>query len=258
MRRIFLCISLISLFSIATFGQNKKVITNFDLEKYRQQRVQADADYDRKVEAGVVPTKAELEKREQERQKFISDFSQKATVARNQAENYWQSQAYALRTEIASVEAEINYVGARVAEIPRPQVYYSVGYLPYGYGGYGDCCYGGAGLPQYPAHRSYQRPNAPLPAANPGGVYANLMTRQPVGGSVYAPNLNAPQANLTFGGIPYQPGILTAPFTLQTPENYTREELLDRLRLLEQQRAGLYARFEVLQDEAQQQGVNIN
>ena len=255
MRKIFLCLSLISLFSAINFGQNKKVITNDDLEKYRQKRVQADADYDRKVQAGVVPTKAELEKREQERQKFISEFSQKATVARNQAENYWQSQAYALRTEIASVEAEINYVSTRVAQIPRPQVYYSVGYLPYS--GYGNCCYGGVTLPQYPANRINNGQNT-APLATSGGVYANLMTRQPATVGTFPLNRNIPTTNLTFGGIPYQPGILTAPFTLQTPENYTREELLARLRLLEQQRAGLYARFESLQDEAQRQGVNIN
>lgn len=265
-----LLLSLITIsLSVAALGQTSTV-TNLDLEKYRQQRVLAEADYESKVKSGILPSKAELEKREQERQKFISEFSQKATIARNQAEDYWQAQAYVLRTEIAAVEAEVNYVRARVNEIPQPQVYYSVGYLPYGgYGGYGNCCYGGVGFPQYPINgtSNIQINSGQIggtvklgrsPRVSIGGTYGQTSIRQT--GRVIAINggFNSPNTNLTFGGIPYQPGILTAPFTLPTPQNLTREELLARLRLLEQQRAGLYARFNVLQDEAQRGGVKID
>jgi hypothetical protein len=48
------------------------------------------------------------------------------------------------------------------------------------------------------------------------------------------------------------------PFTLPTYENLTREELLAQLRALEQARAGLYARFAVLEDEARKAGVKID
>ncbi len=271
MRKIFLCVSLISLFSIVNFGQNKKVITNLDLEKYRQQRVQADADYDRKAEAGAVPSKTELEKREQERQKFISEFSQKATAARSEAENYWQAQAYQLRTEIAAVEAEANYIRTRVGEIPQQQVYYSIGSLPYAYGGIG---YGSFGYQRFPVNgrRNESVDNGqtgtrlsvrgevfPRTAIRGGG---GNYGRRPIaanGGFGGAAGVVAtPSANLAFGGYPYQTGILVAPYNYQTADGLTREELVARLQLLEQQRAGLYARFNALQDEAQQQGVNIN
>ena len=53
-------------------------------------------------------------------------------------------------------------------------------------------------------------------------------------------------------------GTLVVPFTLPTYENLTREELLARLRALEQERAGLYARFAVLEDEARKDGVKID
>ncbi|MEP6924016.1 MAG: hypothetical protein ABI954_06105 [Pyrinomonadaceae bacterium] len=268
MRKIFLCLSLISLFSVGVLAQNKKVVTNVDLEKYRQQRIQANADYERKVQEGTLPSKAELEKREQERQKFISEFSQKATAARNEAENYWQAQAYQLRTEIAAVEAEANYVRARVVDIPQQQVYYSIGSLPYGYGrgGYG----GGIGNGRFPANgtsntqinygqiggRLDVRSGGPL-KIRVGGTYGLSSIQQ---SSRFGATgiLTRPNTSLTFGGFPYQAGILAAPYNFQTSDSLTREELIVRLQLLEQQRAGLYARFEALQDEAQQQGVNIN
>lgn len=269
MRKIFLCLSLVSLFSVATFGQNKKVVTNFDLEKYRLQRVQADADYERLVESGKLPSKTELDKREQERQKIISDFSARAVAARNQTENYWQSQAYALRTEIAAIEAETNYVRARIGEIPQPQVYYSTGFLPYG--GYNNCCYGNVnGYPRFPRNgrNNIQINNNQVGGglsvhngsvnATINGSYGQTTVQQNSNFGIVGGALNNPQTNLGFGGIPYQSGILAAPFALQTSENYAREELISRLRSLEQQRAGLYARFEALQDAAQQQGVNIN
>lgn len=267
MQKLFLSV-LLTLSLTALAAAQRNTVTNFDLEKYRQQRVQADADYENKVQSGVLPSKAELEKREQERRKIVSEISQKATIARNQAENYWQAQGFALRTEIAAVEAEANYVRARIGQIPAPQVYYSVGYLPYGYGGYGYGGYGG-GFPQYPVNgrNNVQINNGQIggnltiggsPKLSVSGTFGQTSIQQTGSTTIYNNGLNAAGTSLTFGGIPYQSGILTAPFILPTPQNLTREELLARLRLLEQQRAGLYARFNLLQDEAQRNGVKVD
>lgn len=286
MRKIFFVLTIVSLLSIGTFAQ-KKVVTNDDLEKYKQRRLQTEAEYDREAARRGLPSREELAEREERRQKFLTEFSQKAEAERAQSENYWQNQAFALKTEIAAVEAEINYVRARVGEIPAPQTYYAVGYLPYGYGGYpSNPGFGGVGFPRFPHGRNRT-------VVSGGGIRGGISiggggTRAILSGgygrttitqsgsiavsdeSLEAPrtnlnagtfplnNFNAPRTNLNFGGIPYTAGILSVLFTLPTYENLTREELLARLRELEQNRAGLYARFEVLQDEARRNGVKID
>lgn len=287
MQKTFFVLTLVSLLSIGTFAQ-KKVVTNDDLEKYRQRRLQTEAEYDREAARRGLPSREELAEREERRQKFLTEFSQKAEAEQAQAQNYWQSQAFALRTEIAAVEAEINYVRARVGEIPAPQTYYAVGYLPYGYGGYPvNPGFGGVGFPRFP-HGGRGRTvisgggirggisigGGGTRAILSGGYGRTTITQSGSvavsAGSLQAPrtnlnagvfptnNFNAPRTNLNFGGIPYTAGVLSVPFTLPTYENLTREELLSRLRELEQTRAGLYARFEVLQDEARRNGVKID
>lgn len=277
MRKLFLILSLVSLVSIAAFGQ-KKTVTNADLEKFKQKRLEAETEYEREAQKGNLPSREELEKREQERQKFLSEFSKQAEARQTQTENYWKSQAYVLRTEIASVEAEINYVRSRIGEIPEPQTYYAVGYLPYSFNNFG-----GVGFPQFPARRnsksitaggrhfgvgnqtqvvlsSGQGQNVVRQTGSIAVSAESLQTpRVSLNAGVFPTNnFNAPRTNLNFGGVPYTAGILAVPFTLPTEQNLTREELLWRLRSLEQTRAGLYARYDVLQDEARRAGVKID
>lgn len=261
MKRVLLFLAFVLLSSSVSFGQQqRRTVTNFDLEKFRDQRLQAEAAYDREARSGRLPSREELNRREEERQRFLSEYSRQAAIEQNQNDNYWQSQASALRTEIAALEAEIGYVRARLGEIPKPQTYYAVGYLPYSYTNFG-----GVGFPQFASF-----------GMNKTGVYAGGVNFGATFGDKRRANVQVgigqttvrrqtrinvygqPSTNVTFGGIPYQPGILTVPFTLPTPQNLTREELLSRLRTLEQTRAGLYARYEILIDEARRSGVNIN
>jgi hypothetical protein len=51
---------------------------------------------------------------------------------------------------------------------------------------------------------------------------------------------------------------LTVPFTLPTYENLRREELINRLQALEQTRAGLLARWQIIADQARQDGVKLD
>jgi hypothetical protein len=241
MCRIFYCLSLLLLFSIVIYGQ-KKNVTNFDLEKFRQQRLKSEADYDAKVVRGELPTRRELAEREQNREKNLAARAARAAVEAAQNENYYQSQASVLRGQIADIEAQIAVVANQISAIPAPQVYYSVGYLPY----FNNCCFGGG----FPVGANLQQPAAPIAVVEPPRQ-ARAAIRVQINPQVFTPNFN-------FGGIPYQQGILTVPFTLPTAANLTREELLSRLRTLQQIRAGLAARFDLLQDEARRNGVKID
>jgi hypothetical protein len=265
MRKILLALFFVLTLSPLTLAQ-KKVITNFDLEKYKQQRLQSEAEYDREAARRGLPSREELAERERQRQEFLSEFSQQYQAQQAESANFWEAQAFALRTEIAAVEAEINYVRNRVGEIPVRQTYYSVGYLPYSYGGkFGVVnngvqagintntgTFGGRGL---------------IGANGRGLIGSNIgnQTSVAVAGSYKTKKVGVTGGyystrgtNYKFGGYPYQTGIIAVPLTFATAENLTREELIVRLTELEQSRAGLYARFSVLQDEARRNGVKID
>ena len=239
---------------VATAQTAQKTVTNKDLEKFRQKRQKDDPDDESERRKLGLPSRAEIEKEQARRARETGELAARIRREKAAAENFWQSRAFELKTEIAAVEAEINYVRARIGEIPQQQTYYAVGYNPY----YVNCCYGGIGFPVQ--HKT-------VVTSSQIGVNVNIGKNPQISVGASAGQigirqnhypLNAGAGGLSFGGIPYQPGILTVPFTLPNAQNLTREELLARLRLLEQNRAGLYARFSVVEDEAHRDGVVID
>jgi hypothetical protein len=251
---------LMFLLTILCFAANApaqtKTITNADLEKYRLERLKNDPDDERERQRRNLPSRAEEEQARQLRAAETNEIANRIRVREADAQNYWQEQAFPLRAEIAAVEAEINYVRARLGEIAPPQTFYAVGYNPY----YGNCCsYGGS-------------------------TYRNSVTTVGIGGSIAIGrksqiSLGAGVSRRVYkqsGQLINQPygigqnnflrrrprsfvnGVFVAPFVLPTQQNLTREELLSSLRELEQARAGLYARFAVLEEAAHQGGVKLN
>jgi protein involved in sex pheromone biosynthesis len=83
-----LALSAIFILAVCASAQNNsaKTITNTDLEKYRQQRVKADDEYRRTYAAKGLPSPEELEKREEERQKRLFEFSDQLASERRQRE----------------------------------------------------------------------------------------------------------------------------------------------------------------------------
>ena len=239
---------------VASAQTAQKTITNAELEKFRQKRQKDDPDDESERRKLGLPSRAEIEKEQARRRRETSELATRIRREKAGAEKFWQTRAFELKTEIAAVEAEINYVRARIGEIPQPQTFYAVGYNPY----YVNCCYGGIGFP-------VQHKTVVTTSQVGVGVNIGKSAQISLGASVGQIGIrqnhylrNAGASVLTFGGIPYQPGILTVPFTLPNAQNLTREELLARLRLLEQTRAGLYARFSVVEDEARRAGVKID
>lgn len=250
MKKVWMLLIAILFQGFFAHAQNK-TITNSNLEKYRQERLKNDPDDERERARLGLPSRAEQELARQKRLEETSEIAEKVRAEQALTENYWNAQAFELRSEIAAVEAEINYVRTQIGEMPRPQTYYAVGYNPY----YVNCCYGGVG---YTSRRTVTNAQVgirpPISKGPQFSVGANIGQTEIRQSAI---SLNA-KTRLNFGGIPYQRGILTVPFTLPTAQNLTREELLARLRLLEQTRAGLYSRFAVLEDEAHRNGVKLN
>ena len=241
--------------SAQTPPKARKTVTNSDLEKFRRERIKTDPEDETERRRLGLPSRAEQEAERKRREQEYSEFAVKARQQQAQAENFWQQQAFDLRMEIAAVEAEINYVRARVSQIPPPQVYYAVGYSPYHYN---PNYYGGYGVGRTSVRTTQiagnigfgKKPHVSI------GINHSQTSIRGINTDVFLPGRTRPRQ--TFGGIPYQRGILTVPFTFPSTQNLTREELLARLRSLEQTRAGLLARFSVLEDEAHRNGVRID
>jgi hypothetical protein len=243
-------------FYYATAAQTKTV-TNADLEKYRRERLKKDPDDERERARLGLPSR-EAEKQARERQAAeIAEIAARIRAQQIEAEDYWREQAFALRSDIAAVEAEINYVRARIGEIPSPQTYYAIGYNPYFYSP--GCCFSHgkkAAIGKINGATRFGKP----PVVSTGTGYARNLFRQKQSVTLNqfstVPNNLVNRKSINRFGYGYN-GVLVVPFTLPTYENLTREELLARLRLLEQTRAGLLARFAVLEDEAFKNGVRL-
>lgn len=257
MKRISAVLLVSLIFSINAAAQTRqpKTVTNADLERFRRERLKTDPDDETERRRLGLPSRAEQERERLAEQQELSALATRIRREQAQKENYWREQTFGLRSKIFVVEAEINYIRAQINEIPAPQTYYSIGYLPY----YGNCCFGGrtqtdimtGGIGGAVAFG--RRPQIVLRAG-----YGKTTIRQSGSIIVRANGFGSPQTSLSFGKIPSQPGTLVAPFASPNYDNLTREELRARLRILEQTRAGLLARFELLADEARRDGVRID
>jgi DNA segregation ATPase FtsK/SpoIIIE-like protein len=254
---------LIFLLTILCFAANAtaqtKTITNADLEKYRKERLRNDPDDERERLRRNLPSREAEEQARQQRAAETNELANRIRAREAEIQNYWQTQAFELRSEIAAVEAQINYVRERVGEIPPPQTYYAVGYNPYFYSP--TCCgsYGGAVASR--THIGGGIAFGNRPHVSIGAKYSRNIYKQDYG--IAIGQNPAVRGNL-IGRKPYNRprlgyyGVLAVPFTLPTAQNLTREELLAQLRSLEQMRAGLYARYSVLEDEARKAGVKLD
>lgn len=239
----------------------RRELTREDIESARRARAKSEQDYERRrVELGL-PSLEETRRRTEEETKRLGEMSRQAQADEAQAESYWRARSSEMRNEMATVDAEINYVRARLAEMPA-----SVPTL-WGYGG----VTGGVSFSVTPAVRF------PVVTGNPGfmrGIKPGV-----------------PQAGfLAFGGIaaqghvPVNPGLLHRPIRPGLPRGgfgrrgihrsgigvpaapffgvpyggydyYTDQaNMVSRLRELESARAGLQARWRLLEEDARRAG----
>lgn len=250
--RILLVLSLILAAASFSFAQTsaRKTVTNADLEKFRQKRLQAEADYRANYEKLGMPSPEELEEREAQQRQRRAEFSQQAEMERAENENYILERAGELRTQITSVEAQINYLrgqaGAQQSPYKGGTILYGGGIVSGGYG-YGGNFSGGG--------RGYRR-NKVIAGPNTQTVrnYASAFpTAADIRNQIYGTyRLNAPRRRS--GGGYY--GGYGAPVI--TGGDYSGSDFDSRLSYLQQERAGLLAEWQALEEEARRAGVRID
>lgn len=195
-----------------------RTLTNLDLAAVRQRRIESEQAYEkRRTELGL-PTVAETRSRQDAEGAALRVQIREASAAKAREEAYWRGRARELRTEIAIVETQINFVRGRLNEVNESSMANRTWVDVY---------------PIWPDNRPWGG-NWPWPQY-PNYPYPGYPTGRPVPGV----------------GLPYPYGYPTGPFdNYSSEESRTREALTNRLDDLLVRRTGLAAQWRLLEDEA--------
>jgi hypothetical protein len=219
----------------------QRTLTNRELEFIQQRRIESERAYEkRRIELGL-PSIEESRRRQAQEEAENREWMRERSRAQASEESFWRERASALRSEIVGVDAQINYLRARLSEFGQfPLATHSLitGVLPFG---------------------SLNSTSAVVPrVSNPGTFVAPRTGSAPMGrGQVLinpAPQMFRgarpvrPVAGSGFGSVfPFAAPI--RPFDY-LEDSYERADLSGRLDSLLVTRAGLAARWRELEDEA--------
>ncbi len=248
----------------------RRTITNRDLETSMRRRRENEAAYESRRKQLGLPSLEESRKQAAAEFDLVTTELAQKRIAERQSEDFWRARAAALRTEIAALDAELNYIRVRLDEVPfgaplgvSGGSFTSVGTIV-GFGNVrGRGNFGGRPFGHFGGGRSFHgqtthRPNVYIAPRGPqlrarigfgggarrGRVFVNpgtfRQTRQVGFGSPFGVLPNIP----VFGSV-----VQGYDFT------YERSALITRFNELAAARAGLNARWRELEDEARRAGV---
>ena len=227
-------------------------ITNRDLESSSRRRQESELAYERRRKELGLPSVAESRRKAEAESALIGTELQQTGAAETELEGYWRARASALRTEIATVDAELNYVRRQLDEALFPSTNGSfttlVNVVPFpSFGQFGR---GPFARPVSPRPGIFV---APQGGTQRGGRFALR------GGSARGQVFPNPSG---FHRVRPLASPLLAPPNLTvfdspgfaTDYAYERSELVTQLNQLAATRAGLSARWRALEDEARRAG----
>ncbi len=232
-----------------------RTITNKDLAATAERRRQSEIAYRKRLQQLGLPSLEESRYRAALESEAITEELREIKGAERQSETYWRSRASALRTEIAVLDAEIQYVGARIDEysekmgtslntVTTVSPYYSLGndrrYYPRRNRGvfgdiYNDDRPVASSRPDSRNGRRYGRGRGRYDR-NPYGRYGNGQII--IGTGEVFPNIGTVQSA-----------------TPNEDYSYERSLLISRYNELAAERVGFNARWRQLEEEARRAGV---
>ena len=232
----------------------RRELTQADIDKGRAERRRSEEAYERRrLELGL-PSLEEARRRKEAENSWLREESQRNQAEVARAERYWRERAQELIADMAALDAQINYVRARLAEGPD---YSSVGAYTF---------FSNSSPFLYP-RRAANR--FPVVVGNPGFMHG---INQPLGqsagfmafggtGQQGVGQFNAGLGRGNFGRRGrFGPGVrIPAGGFYGIPNagyDYSLDpsNLIPRLRELEAARAGLQERWNQLEDEARRAG----
>jgi len=240
--------------AVASSRRRSRELTQADIERGRRARRESESEYERRrVELGL-PTLEETRRRTEEEMRRLREASLQSRTEAAKSEAYWRARAGSLKTEIAALEAQIRYTRERLGMVPDYSVLepypYLTGFIPYY-------------TPRHP------RTRFPRITGNPGFMHSanDVVVRNTAGFVAFG--ATATQGHVQLSGTArghMRRGPIVSPYIVTSPVlplgwpssgygyNQERAELISRLRELETQRAGLQARWRMLEEEARRAG----
>jgi hypothetical protein len=232
---------------------SRRELTPRDIEAARRARAQSEQAYERRRVELNLPSLEDARRNTEEETSRLAETARQIRLDEAQAEGYWRARAGQLRTELAALDAQINYVRARLAEIPE-----NVGVGAYGF------ITGSA--PFFPHQRVVTRfpavtgnpgfmRGADVGAQNPGFInFGGVVTRWRIPLNGRLGPVGYGRRGRTGSGVIFPP--VTAYGLPYSSYDYSgeRSDLIFRLRELETARAGFQARLRSLEEEARRAG----
>ncbi|MDT4967988.1 MAG: hypothetical protein QOJ64_2725 [Acidobacteriota bacterium] len=228
----------------------RRELTQADIEAARLARAKSEQDYERRRLQLGLPSLEESRLKTARETQWLVEAAGRDEAEQRQSEAYWRSRARAIRTEIASLEGEISYVRRRISDLPDYSGLASFGYI-------GGVVPGGPAVtifPEVTGHPGFMRGPYDTRVLGPGFLAFGGRTTQ----GVIQPNPNFPRRDFARGSDRRWPPLaLTRGFGV-APVDYgygaERSQLILRLHEMEAARAGLEARWRVLEEEARRSG----
>jgi hypothetical protein len=251
-------LSLASAFS--AFAQTKTV-TNADLEKFRQQRVESEKNLRAEYARKGFPSPEQIERQNEQRRARMEQYSDELREQRLQSENDILAQAKVLRTQITSIDAQINYLrrnGGGYSNqgfiYSNQGLIYSGGYAPYGYRRNRSVLPQIQNLP--PNMRTVQEYAAMYPSAQ--SIFNESIGNVRIGGNVRLGSSGGVRigGRVNYGTRRGYRGGYVAPVIIGG--SYVQSEANQQLLYLEQTRAGLLAQWQIIEEQARRAGIRID
>jgi len=236
--------------AVSAFGQETRTVTNNDLEKFRRQRIENERKLKERYAEMGFPSPEQIERQNRERREAMEEYSDELRQRRLETQSDIVAEANELRSQIASIDAQINYLrnqgGGKVYKGGTATI---TGYLPYdGYGGYGR--YGGFRRNRSPLRQISRLPQNMRTVQEYGAMY-------PSSRSIYNQSIgNVRIGGRVRGGNGYYRGGTIAPIIVGG--TYDANTANDQLIYLEQTRAGLLAEWQIVEEKARRAGIRLD
>jgi hypothetical protein len=238
-----------------TTSSARRTITNRDLESSMVRRRQSELTYEKRRQELGLPSVAESRRRAEIESAQIQTELGATRSVEKESEGYWRARASALRTEMAAVDAEINYVRVRLEDSPFPLAsgFTSISVLPFITPGisFGNAGFGGR-FPRAGGQR-------PLPVYSAPQFGPRLTARVGFGGGTtrgqgWLNNGGFRHSRSLGVGFPFPIVSSVGAFGSGYDYSYERSALITHFNELSTARAGLNARWRELEDEARRAG----
>ena len=234
-------------------GHAARTLTNRELEGVRRERLESERAYERRRRELGLPTLEESRRSVEESERALREMARRRGEEEAREEDYWRARAAELRTELAVLDAEIDYVRGRLTE---PQVQPTLS--SFGFVTVGPVFARPAFPPLLPPRLGLHGPAFP-PFGAPRGTGAQLSAHVSVGGGTRAFfDFTRRDVRGLYARRFFHPGVFAPGFVgLVAPFNYASvgyEALAIRLHELEAARAGLSERWRLLEEEARRAG----